>query len=202
MADKPLKDAKTFDVAKPVKSAAPATPAALVTNRPVLSDSGAVDVSGDEAMASGEVKPQPAATGGHLKIQPLNPDTKPESDTPPANSNEETATDNSKDSSPVVNDSIDDDADDTATRGKAPNAEDEDLAAKRAAERQAQLDKIAEARTYYLPINQVVRRRSRHVAAAGLVLIVCLGIAWADVALDAGLITIPGVKAPTHFFDK
>lgn len=188
------KEPKTFDVAHPGKAATAATSKpVIVTNRPMVEDPTIVKDKADDAPTeTTETKATDNPTASHIKLKPLSDDVKPESD-------EETAAAKVKADEQDVQDSIDDDDE---SQAKAPNADDEDLAAKRAAEREAQLDKIAEAHTYYLPINQVVRRRSRHVAVAGLVLIICLAVFWADVAVDAGLISIPGVKAPTHFFDN
>ena len=72
--------------------------------------------------------------------------------------------------------------------------------AKRAAERAANLDELVENHTYYLPINQVEKRRNKRYAILGLFFIIILGIAWLDVSLDSGILTIPGIDAPTHFF--
>jgi hypothetical protein len=38
--------------------------------------------------------------------------------------------------------------------------------------------------------------------ALGVVLAIVLALAWADIALDAGLIQINGVKPVTHFFSN
>jgi hypothetical protein len=189
------KDPKTFDVAHPGKSAAPATSKpVIVTNRPMVQDPTLVkDKTAETADEPEDSKPAETPVASRVKIEPLSDNVKPESD-------DKAAPADDKQDEQAVQDSIDDGDDEP--KAKAPNADDQDLAAKRAAERAAQLNKIAEAHTYYLPINQVVRRRSRHVAVAGFVLILCLGVAWADIALDAGLISIPGVKAPTHFFDN
>jgi hypothetical protein len=72
-------------------------------------------------------------------------------------------------------------------------------AAEEEAKRKAQLDKLVEEKAYFLPINQVERRRTLHFSIAGILLIILLGLAWIDLAADAGLITLP-VKPVTHFF--
>lgn len=175
MADKPAKKPKATATISPAKATAP---------DPEITD--AATIEDTEAKAPVADKPAAPPSANKVKLEPS------------ADFKTEDAQDD-KDGEPAVSDSIGDDAD---KDDKAPNADDEDLAAKRAAERQAQLDKIAEAGTYHLPINQVVRRRSRHVAIAGAVLIALLVIAWVDVALDAKLITIPGVQPVTHIFSK
>lgn len=89
----------------------------------------------------------------------------------------------------------------TKTRDGTKEAE-ADIIAQKELERAAELQKLADSHKYYLPINQVEKRRNRRAVWLGVFIIVLLGLAWADVALDAGLVTIPGVKAPTHFFSK
>jgi hypothetical protein len=207
-ADKTAKEPKTMDVSKPGKTPTPTTSKhVIITNKPEQADPMVNSEDGAQEVAS-EGKSATLPTKSRVKIEPINDDVKPEEDdatkpteeAPP----EDEAVDNNQPESKeesTVTDSIDDEDDDTSKDSK-PNAADEDLATKRAMERQAQLDKIAEAGTYHLPINQVVRRRSRHVAIAGAVLILLLAVAWVDIALDAKLITIPGVKPITHLFEK
>ncbi|HSW85521.1 MAG TPA: hypothetical protein VLF79_02835 [Candidatus Saccharimonadales bacterium] len=80
--------------------------------------------------------------------------------------------------------------------------------AKAAAEVEAQakkdeaIDKLAETKQYYLPIDTVEKKRSRRVVALGIFLSLLLIVAWADIALDAGLIKIEGIKPVTHFFSN
>lgn len=70
------------------------------------------------------------------------------------------------------------------------------------AKAQDELDTLIETKAYFLPINSVGQRRSQRVAAFGAIIIVLLGLAWADLALDAGFISLPGVKPVTHLFRK
>jgi len=70
------------------------------------------------------------------------------------------------------------------------------------AEHQAVIDKLADSKKYYLPINTVEKRRSRRFVVLGIVLSLLLALAWADIALDAGLIHINNVKPLTHFFSN
>ncbi len=62
------------------------------------------------------------------------------------------------------------------------------------------IDKLVEAGTYTLPINAVEKRRFRRVAIGLTILLLLVGVVWVDLALDAQLITIKDIKAPTHFF--
>lgn len=64
----------------------------------------------------------------------------------------------------------------------------------------ARLTELVENGTYFLPINSREKRRAKRTAIAGTALIVLLGAAWVNIALDAGLIAINGVEPLTHFF--
>lgn len=68
------------------------------------------------------------------------------------------------------------------------------------AKRQEALDGLVDAKTYFLPINAIERRRSKLVGVLGLFLIVILGLLLLDVMLDAGFVHIPGVQPVTHLF--
>lgn len=86
----------------------------------------------------------------------------------------------------------------------ALSPEEQEAAAKRAEEEiaahTAAIQKLAESREYYLPINSLESRKTRRFVLLGAVLILVLGAAWVDVALDAGLVQLSGVKPLTHFF--
>ncbi len=69
------------------------------------------------------------------------------------------------------------------------------------AERQANLQKLVDNKTYYLPINTLESQRTKQFVAIGTVLSLLLVVAWADIALDAGLVHIGNLKAVTHFFN-
>ena len=68
--------------------------------------------------------------------------------------------------------------------------------------RQAAIDKLTDNKKYYLPINAVEKRRSRRFVILGIILSLLLILAWADIALDSGLIHINGIKPLTHFFSN
>lgn len=86
---------------------------------------------------------------------------------------------------------------DKKSRKPAPDAE-----AAEQAERDAKLQKLIDNKKYFLPINAVEQRRNTRYALLGVILVLVLAIAWADVALDAGLIHIDNVKPVTHFFSN
>ncbi|MDB5171138.1 MAG: hypothetical protein JWO35_832 [Candidatus Saccharibacteria bacterium] len=64
----------------------------------------------------------------------------------------------------------------------------------------AALQKLVDSKQYFLPINTLESRRSRRFVAIGIILSLIMLVAWADIALDAGLITIEGVKPLTNLF--
>ena len=64
------------------------------------------------------------------------------------------------------------------------------------------VQKLVDAKQYFLPINTVEKRKTKHFVLLGAVLSVLLALTWADIALDAGLIQISGVKPITHFFSN
>jgi hypothetical protein len=99
----------------------------------------------------------------------------------------------------AVTDEIDTN-DDTAPAKKMNSGTDDEAALAAEVAREKELQELVDSHKYYLPIDQVEKRRAKHYAWAGGLLIILLGLAWADVALDSGIISIPGVKAVTHFF--
>ncbi len=96
----------------------------------------------------------------------------------------------------------DDDTDDTDSKPSSDKADlDKVTAEEEAAVRaQEEFEEVIADKTYFLPINAAQHRRSRIVVIFGVILILVLALAWINVALDAGIITIPGVKSLTHFF--
>lgn len=68
--------------------------------------------------------------------------------------------------------------------------------------RQQALAKLVADETYFLPVDSVGQKRAQRMTIVGVVLILVLGAAWFNIALDANLITIDGVEAPTNFFSN
>ena len=60
---------------------------------------------------------------------------------------------------------------------------------------------VAEKR-YFLPINTQEKQRTKHFIILGVTLILLLAAIWVDIALDAGLIHLDGVKPLTHLFSN
>lgn len=204
MADAKPKDSKVFDVAKPGKSEPTASSKPIiVTNRPVLKD----------PMVVGDEQPT-AVEGENLPVSstaPLAPPSATRITLEPIRHDEQAGA-KSGEAEPKSNDADDveaakpseqqNDTDDEELPAGKPKTttEDDEKAAQQAAQRAEELTKLAESQKYYLPINQIEKRRNKRYAVAGALLIVVLILVWADVALDAGIVTIPGIKAPTHFF--
>ena len=80
---------------------------------------------------------------------------------------------------------------------EAAEAQAEDEAAKRKAE----LAALVTSQTYFLPVDAVELKRARYFTVLGVLLIVGLALAWADAALDAGLVAANGVPH-TSFFQQ
>jgi len=229
MADKSsgAKPVRISDVAKPGKTAPSASSKPIiVTNRPVLRDPMTVEnTSGDKASST-------TLPLSHLKIAPLSDEAKSQltDDKAAADTKTEKAADNAEpapepasadpetDSKPepeaatesapaetATTDEPDKESDlttdDEPTKPVPSNQKAEaDQAA--ADQRAKELEDLVESRKFYLPINQVEKRRAKRYAWAGILLIILLAVAWADIAADAGIITIPGVKPLTHFFSN
>jgi hypothetical protein len=98
-------------------------------------------------------------------------------------------------------DKTDDDSEE-ASSSKQDDSKKETAEAVEQAKQRAAIEKLADSKKYYLPINTVEKRRSRRFVVLGVVLSLLLIVAWADIALDAGLIHVSNIKAPTHFFSN
>lgn len=82
-----------------------------------------------------------------------------------------------------------------------PDDEDEDAIAAQA-KHDTSVHKLIETKKYFLTINSVEKRRAKHTLILGIGVSILLLLAWANIALDAGLITIDGVEPLTHFFSS
>lgn len=201
-AAKPAKTATIIDVAHPGKTAPAAnSKSVIVRSGPILKDPMVVDEVADSD--KGVDTDEPALRS---PTAPLLPSEKP------AEAIETT------DSVPVAKpDKLPpaDPSDDVAKPAEAAEADttdDESVPAKDAkaieaaaveeAKHQDAIDKLVESKQYYLPINTVEKRRSRRFVVLGTILSLLLILAWADIALDAGIIHINGVKPVTHFFSN
>lgn len=174
-------DALSKDGAKPGDAPAVAAPEKLT---PVVAP-----LSNDSAPESAPVKP-PASGSGPVATTAQSP-TQP------------------SDPAPAAADSIaDDDADkkdsaiDRPQPGDVAAAEKASAAEKAAATERAAQEKIIASGQYYLPISGAGRHRALQWILLILVLVILLGLAWLDIAMDAGIIHIHGVQPLTHFFSN
>lgn len=206
-AAKPVMDIMHPGTGKPADAT---TRPIIVTNRPVLQDpmvSGASDTP--NVVPSAEPVSAPSPSSSKLVVQPLTAapadtdadgviepgEMKPaESEVKADPSPDEPAPDRSSDKTEPT-DEADEDADGTPTTAAA----DAELAA--SAKAMEEIDNMVEEKTYFLPINSVEKRRSKHVFIFGMLLIVLLAVLWLDVALDAGFIKLGGLSPLTHFFN-
>lgn len=102
-----------------------------------------------------------------------------------------------KDDSGPGTDSVSDDGPSTKS---VTEADEEELAAQE--KHDAAIQKLIDSKQYELPINSVERRRSKRVVALGVILSILLVLLWVDIALDASLIQVDGIKPVTHFFSN
>jgi hypothetical protein len=161
----------------------------------------------ESAAPAETVKPPEAATVAELAeaapavSKPASPESEPKPDDPAKpkdESSDKPEPDTAKDDKPVEEKPETDTEE--APASKEDSAKQEEAEATKQAEHQAVIDKLAAAKQYYLPINTVEKRRSKRFVAIGILLSLLLILAWADIALDAGLIHLSGIKPLTHFF--
>jgi len=92
--------------------------------------------------------------------------------------------------------------DEEAVPSKEDDIKQAEAEATEQAKHQAAIDKLADSKQYYLSINTVEKRRSKRFVVLGVVVSLLLVLAWLDIALDAGLIKLGGIKSLTHFFSN
>jgi hypothetical protein len=183
------------------------------TSRPVIVRSGPVlkdPMIATAADTDEEKKPEvPMTQTAQVKLRPLGDSPQPEdkksdekaestaeeSKEKPTAKNEAEAADTEKPDTEVTQ------AGDAQGAQKS-DAPDFDAEESKRAEHEAAIQKLADSKQFYLPINTVEKRKSKRFVAAGILLSLVLAIAWADVALDAGLVHIGNVKSVTHFFSN
>lgn len=83
-----------------------------------------------------------------------------------------------------------------------PKKQDEAAEAAEHAKRDAAVQELIDSRKYELPINAVEKRKTKHFVVLGVLLAILLVLVWIDIAADAGLIHISGIKPVTHFFSN
>ncbi len=195
---KPAKKTTKPDVDRPGKSAPSATSKpVIVSNRPLLKDPMVVDE--DAALEEETTEKEELAHSLGPKIQPLNepdqPEPEPEAaDEPPA---EEPA---EKKTPPAEPEAADEE--DTPAKTEAKSKKKDETEAAEQAKHAADVQKLIDSGQYVLPINAVEKRKAKHFVVLGVFLAILLALAWADIAMDAGLVHVNGVQPVTHFFSN
>lgn len=211
MADNKPAVKRIVDVARPDKVAAlPTAKAVIVTNHGILRD---------PMVASASARDEPDVPSA----LPLAPPSKPEPDT--MSGGTETApsirkgvmkplTETEKAAAPAVETAAPAASEETADAKQPgytppPPVNDEaglalpDQKKQEAeAKRQAELERLVEEKTYFLSIKTVEQRRTARFVLFGIILSLLLLGAWLNIALDAGLIELGGLKPLTHFFSN
>ena len=196
------------DVQKPGRSAPSVTSKPIiVTNRPILKDP--MMVSG--ASRAEEADKKNLAHVSEPRLEPI--DEKPaETETPKSAKPEVVAPDKepreadptakAEPESPVEKTVPENQKADSGIDAKPDKKDDKGVGEQAQAVRDAAVQELIESRRYELPINAVEKRKAKHFVILGILLAVILALVWADIALDAGLIRIDGVKPVTHFFSN
>ncbi|HEX4774304.1 MAG TPA: hypothetical protein VH234_02205 [Candidatus Saccharimonadales bacterium] len=184
---KPINDVAHPDETAPETSSRPI----LVTNRPIIKDP--MMVEGEKATSEMNEDTVKVKVQDHSELKlpataapepPANEPAQPEAAPPePAKETEPSTSEGNKDDTPDA------------------EAIDEAEAAKQA-EHDTAIQKLADSKQYFLPINAIEKRKSQRFVLLGIALSLLLAVAWVDVALDSGIIQINGIKPVTHFFSN
>jgi len=103
------------------------------------------------------------------------------------------------DKSFTVSESIPEDDLPGYTTQKSPQLAEAD-AETEADERRQTLNDLVQKQTYFLPIGSTGQQKKKRYVTLGIFLAIILAAAWFNIALDAELIQISGIEAPTDFF--
>jgi hypothetical protein len=139
-------------------------------------------------------KPKPEKPKAELKLEPTPPESEPKepkkADDKPAKDSEDAQADEAAESETDPETETDSDS----KPAPDPEGDAENI------KREAALEELVDGKKYFLPINSVERRRSKRIVIGGVLLSLILIVAWVDIALDASLIQLGGLKSVTHFF--
>lgn len=201
---------KIVDVEEPGKTAPSSTSKpVIVTNRPILKDP-MVTPKADESAEplADETKKLKHSAGSTIK--PIDDSGSPKDDAiddQPDAEPEKTYTgqEAKTEAEPSADEETEDESkttDQPAEKSAKKTKPDPEAEAAEQTKHDAAVQKLADSKKYELPINAVEKRKTKHFVALGVVLAVLLALAWGDIAADAGLIRINGVKPVTHFFSN
>lgn len=197
------------DIDKPGKTPPSATSkSVIVTNRPILKDPMVNEETEDpKPETSSETL---AHTAGSLKPskepdQPSQPNDEKAAETPVEQASDKKIDKKPEESSEPENNSEEPlSPEKTVPAAARPSVDSKKPEIKTAeeAKHEADIQKLIDSKKYELPINAVEKRKTKHFVVLGVFLAILLVIVWADIALDAGLIKVSGVKPVTHFFSN
>lgn len=211
---KPAKNTKKPskpDVEKPGKSApSPTSKPVIVTHRPIMKDP--MVVTDDDGAGEKKGKEDLAHTTGP-KLQPLHKTEEKAEDKAedqadekaPESVEEKPGPQDEAPEAPTENSESKTENEPAAqedSQGEAKTQQKADVEASQKKEQAAAVQKLIESRRYELPINAVEKRKTKRFVVLGILLAILLVLVWADIALDAGLIKVNGVKPVTHFFSN
>ena len=196
------------DVAQPGKTPPSESSRPIITHRSLMKDPMVVEAE-SAAPAADEVPVSPAepaksvaaktTTAGERKIQPITESpVVPEEATETPKAEAEAAPAETKE--PVEPEEQPAESEDTSANEASPDKPSHDAEEAEQVRHDNEVQKLIESKKYFLPVNAVERRRSKRFVALGILVSLLLAASWANIALDAGLIEIPGVKPVTHFF--
>ncbi len=197
---KPADAAPITDVALPGKSAPDNTSKAVITNRPFLRDPMmAVAPAVDKAAA---LPGMPEAEPASQKKLPQPTQLTPQPDDPSlGDTTPQSVADKQTHASPGPSD--EQVASNPDKQLPIDQSESEDAkAAEEQAAYQTKLQQAYDSKQYFLPINTLEHRRTARFVALGIFLSLLLAMVWVDIALDARLIHLGGLKPLTHFFSN
>jgi hypothetical protein len=195
--DKPMSSPPKIiaDIAHPGTSAPSSnSKSVIVTNRSMLEDPMVNKPSAIPDLAENE---KPATQDPKTKVE-IKPIEEPEAAEEKVDKSEEKVT------QPKVEDSIVETNNSESTDQIAPNekAIDDKLKAEEIekTKRDSAIQSLIVSKQYFLPINAVEYRRTKRFIVGGILFSFMLALVWVDIALDAGIIKLGGIKALTHLF--
>lgn len=195
---------KMIDVKKEAPAEATSKPV-IVTNRPIMADPMVKPASGaPELEAVEKPKEARAPSASKIVIQPIahNEDSEPEnpveSETPEPKA--EPAPHESEKPTELEQPAEAEDPEDTQLPAEATDKTDVEEDDPVEIERRAKLDALVESQKYFLPITTAEERKSRRTVVLGAILAIVLLLAWTNIAVDAGLISLPIDVPHTNFF--
>jgi hypothetical protein len=224
----PKKPGKTIDIGLPkgmeMEAKKTSSQQLAIRSRPIMRANGTpIEPQSD----SPEPSSAPALGGSVKKIVPVsihngddsveakeaNTDAKPDDDAAPADEpseqddaqqNEKPAADTEPEREQASNSDEPDSSSEPSNANNPQNADDKTKQAVEAAEaqlkRESELEDLINKREYYVPINARARKRSVHISAAMILVVIILAGALIDLMLDSGMIQLPQNIPHTHFF--